>query len=79
MALKHTADFQKAMSKMWLLRRMKVMKMEPDLIFDYYIKEIRPLTEQGVVVWNSGLTIVQKKQLESLCGHQTMIHTQIPA
>ena len=42
------------------------MKMEPDLIFDYYIKEIRPLTEHGVVVWNSGLTIVQKKQLEKI-------------
>ena len=58
--------YSKSMSKMWLLRRMKVMKMEPDLIFDYYIKEIRPLTEQGVAVWNSGLTLVQKKQLEKI-------------
>ena len=44
---------------MWLLRRMKLLKLEPELIFDYYVKEVRPLLEQGVVVWNSGLTKAQ--------------------
>ena len=59
------AIYNKAMSKMWLIRRMKVLKLEPDLIFDYYVKEIRVLAEQGVVIWNSGLTRSQIIELES--------------
>ena len=35
----------KAMNKMWLLRRMKVMNLEPNIIFDYYIKEFRVLAD----------------------------------
>ena len=54
------------MSKMWLIRRMKVLKLEPDLIFDYYVKEIRVLAEQGVVIWNSGLTRSQIIELEKI-------------
>jgi hypothetical protein len=60
------AMYSKAMSKMWLIRRMKMLKLEPDIIFDYYSKEIRPLVEQGVVVWNSGLTKAQVKDLEKI-------------
>ena len=56
----------KTMSKMWLLRRMKVMKMEPELIFDYYLKEIRVLAEQSVPIWNSGLTKLQVNELEKI-------------
>ena len=63
----NTADiYKKSMGRMWLLRRMKNLNLEPDLIFDYYLKEIRPLTEQGVVVWNSGLTISQVSKLERI-------------
>ena len=51
---------------MWLLRRMKKLKLEPTLILDYYLKEIRPLAEQGVIVWNSGLTKTQIKDLEKI-------------
>ena len=51
---------------MWLLRRMKGLKLEPSLIFDYYTKEIRPLAEQGVIVWNSGLTKAQVSDLEKI-------------
>ena len=58
-----SAMYTKAMSKMWLLRRMKGLKLEPTLILDYYIKEIRPLAEQGVIVWNSGLTKTQIKDI----------------
>ena len=61
-----SAMYTKAMSKMWLLRRMKGLKLEPTLIFDYYIKEIRPLEEQGVIVWNSGLTKTQIKDIEKI-------------
>ena len=60
------AIYSKSMSKMWLLRRMKLLKLEPSLIFDYYVKEIRPLAEQGVSVWNSGLTKSQVNDIEKI-------------
>ena len=40
--------------------------MDPQLIFDYYIKEVRVLAEQGVVIWNSGLTKGQINDLEKI-------------
>ena len=49
----------RAMYKMWLLWRMKLLNLEPDIIFDYYAKEVRPLVEHGVVVWNFGLNKAQ--------------------
>ena len=51
--------FAKAMSKMWLLRRLKLVKLDWQFILDYYLKEIRPLVERGVVIWSSGLTRAQ--------------------
>ena len=49
---------------MWLLRR---MKLDPDIIFDYYaIKEVRSLAEQIVPIWNSGLTKIQISNLERI-------------
>ena len=57
---------EKAMAKMWLLRRLKIFKLEPDVLFDYYIKEIRPLVEQGVPIWNSGLTKAQVNLIENI-------------
>ena len=55
--------YKRAMSKMWLLRRMKVLNLEPRIILEYYLKEIRVLAEQAVPIWNSGLT---KKQVDDL-------------
>ena len=68
----------RAMAKMWLLRRMKFVKLEPELILDYYLKEVRPLVEQAVPIWNSGLTKldvrdiekIQKVALKIILGHQ---------
>ena len=54
------------MSRMWLLRRMKLLKLEPETILDFYLKEIRSITEQGVAVWNSGLTKGQINDLEKI-------------
>ena len=54
----------KAMNKIWLLRRMKVINLETNIIFDYYIKEVRVLAEQGVSIWNSGLTKAQVSDIE---------------
>jgi hypothetical protein len=58
--------YMKAMSKMWLLRRLKIVKLEPEIILDYYLKEIRPLAEHGVAIWNSGLTKGQINDLEKI-------------
>ena len=35
-------------------------------MINYYLKEIRPLTEQGVIVWNSGLSKNQINDLEKV-------------
>ena len=53
----------KALTNMWLLRRMKYLKLENEVIINYYIKQVRPLTEQGVPIWNSGLNklMISKK------------------
>ena len=58
-----SAIYKKAMARMWLLRRMKLLNLEQHVILDYYMKEIRPLAEQGVIVWNSGLTKSQVRDL----------------
>ena len=68
----------RAMARMWLLRRMKLVKLEPELILDYYLKEVRPVVEQAVPIWNSGLTKsevrdiekIQKVALKIILGHQ---------
>ena len=57
---------KKAMGKMWLLRRLKIVKLQPELILDFYIKEVRPLLEQGVPIWNSGLTRAQCRAIENV-------------
>ena len=54
------------MSKMWLLRRLKRLNLDVDLILDFYLKEIRPLAEHGVAIWNSGLTKGQVADLEKI-------------
>ena len=36
---------------MWLLRRLKIVKLDPHIILEYYLKEVRPLLEQGVPIW----------------------------
>ena len=52
------------MAKMWLLRQMKLVKLELQKVYDYYLKEIRCLAEQGVAIWISGLTKGQVNDLE---------------
>ena len=42
------------------------MKLENNVICDYYLKEIRVLAEQAVAVWNSGLTKGQVNDLEKI-------------
>lgn len=58
--------YKKAMSRMWLLRRLKALNIEPKIILDFYMKEIRTLVEYCVVIWNSGLTKSQIGTLEKI-------------
>ena len=51
---------------MWLLRRLKKLNLDAELILDFYLKEIRPLAEHGVAIWNSGLTKGQVIDLEKI-------------
>ena len=55
---------KKAYKKMWTLRRMKVLNVEPLLILDVYMKEIRSVLELAVPAWHSGLTIKQTADIE---------------
>ena len=61
-----TALCSRAMARMWLLRRMKALKLDPEFILDYYLKEVRSLAEQGVPIWNSGLNKSQVKEIEKI-------------
>ena len=54
------------MRKMWLLRRLKKLKLDFHTILDFYLKEIRPVSEHGVAVWNSSLTKHQSNEIEKI-------------
>ena len=55
---------QKAMSRMWFLRRMKRVRLDEEHLLDTYIKEIRSILELAVPVWHSGLTFRQSSDIE---------------
>ena len=55
---------KKAYKKMWTLRRMKVLDLEPYVILDVYLKEIRSVLELAVPAWHSGLTKKQSADIE---------------
>ena len=54
----------KAYKKMWTLRRMKILDIEPYVILDVYLKEIRAVLELAVPAWHSGLTLKQSADIE---------------
>ena len=55
---------KKAYKRMWALRRMKVLDVEPLVMLDVYKKEIRAVLELAVPAWNSGLTQKQIAEIE---------------
>ena len=57
---------KKANSKMWMLRRMKILNIEPEIILDFYFKEIRSILEMGCQVFHSGLTKNQSRDIGKL-------------
>ena len=52
------------MRKLWKLRRMRSLHLDPQLVFDVYIKEVHPTLELAAPVWHSGLTRVQSESIE---------------
>ena len=56
----------RASAKLWLIRRMKSIGLEPEVIIDFYTREIRSLLELAVPVWHSGLTVQQSDQIEAV-------------
>jgi hypothetical protein len=61
----------KAMQRMWTLRRMKLLNIEEEILADVYSKEIRSILELAVPVWHSGLTAKQVKDIE--CVQKTAL------
>ena len=45
---------------------MKLLKIQPDIIIDFYFKEIRSLLEMGCQVFHSGLTKDQSRDIENV-------------
>jgi hypothetical protein len=55
---------KKALKNMWVLRRMKALKLDAFTILDYYYKEVRVDLELAVPVWHSGLTVKLAADIE---------------
>ena len=55
---------KKAYKNMWVLRRMKSLKMDIFTIMDYYMNEVRVYLELAAPVWHSGLTLKLSADIE---------------
>ena len=56
--------YKRAMKKVWLIRKLKLLDLDMELILDFYLKEIRSLLEYGAPVWHSGLTRKMSEKIE---------------
>ena len=57
---------KRASKKLWQLRRMKLLKLDMNILLDFYCKEVRSILEFGVAVWSSGITIKMSEQIERI-------------
>ena len=57
---------KRANTKLWMLRRMKLLNIDPDIIIDFYFKEIRSICEMACPVFHSGLTQRQSRNIEMI-------------
>ena len=48
----------------WKLRRLKVLDVDPTVILDVYMKQVRSVVELAVPAWNSGLTLAKVADFE---------------
>ena len=49
-----------------MLRRMKILNIDPFIIIDFFFKEIRSICEVACQVFHSGLTQKQSKDIENI-------------
>ena len=68
---------KRAQKKIWTLRRMKLLKLDIDILVDFYCKEIRSIIEFGVAVWNSGITTKMSEQLERIQKYVSTLYCLI--
>ena len=55
---------QKGYSRLWLLRRLKILGASEFELFDVYQKQVRAVLELAVPVWQPALTVQEKAQIE---------------
>ena len=55
---------KRANKKIWILRRMKTLRLDTNILTDFYCKEVRSILEFGVAVWHSGISKKFSKQIE---------------
>ena len=55
---------KKATQRLWVLRRMKIYKLDTEHLVETYMKEVISLLEMAVPVWHSGLTKKQAREIE---------------
>ena len=58
--------YNKAASRLWMLRRLKRFDLDEEILKDFYIKEIRSIVEYAVPVWSNGITLQQSKTIEKI-------------
>ena len=44
----------------------KILNIQPDIILDFYFKEIRSLLKMGCQLFHSGLTLNQSRDIENI-------------
>ena len=56
----------RARQKLWFLRRLLLLDLSVNELFDVYKKEIRTVLEYAIPVWHSGITRRQSAEIESI-------------
>ena len=56
----------KALSRVWTMRRLNNLGFPEDFILDVYTKEIRSILEFAVPVWNGALTETDCRAIEKV-------------
>ena len=54
----------KGYSRLWMLRRLKLVGANTDELLDVYQKQVRSVMELAVAVWEPALTVAEDKQIE---------------
>ena len=54
----------KAYSRLWMMRRLKILGVGPDHIKDVYLKQVRSVLELAVPAWHPGLTLADSLDIE---------------